>query len=205
MNRVHHDSQSECRTVSGRESHARLDYLQLAGQDDPVRSLRTERADVIRRGLQFGEFSYNRDMDEQKTTKKPIPKREKASIHERAFIEKELLHSSMAQKELMNVVRELNHTMKELTKTLHLIEQHDFVDLHRKKWKLIAYNISLGILFAIGTVTGLFLISWFSYNFFKDSVILRQIVENQLKIRQLDMNEMKNRIKTEVTASPTKT
>lgn len=105
-------------------------------------------------------------------------------------------------KELTETTKELNKTLKELTKILKVLEKHEYLELHRSKWKLIGHNILLGMLFAVGTVVWLVLLSWFTFNFLKDSSILNQIVQNQLKIRQIDVGTLQekviNDIKTQI-------
>lgn len=54
------------------------------------------------------------------------------------------------------------------------------------------------MLFAIGTVFGLVLLSWLTFNFFKDSEILTQIVQNQLKVRQFDIGGIREKVKNEL-------
>ncbi len=123
---------------------------------------------------------------------------EKNLVKEVSFVEKELLLNSMTQQELLKTTTELNKTIKELTKTLKVIEKHEYLSIHKNKWKLIAYNIFLGMLFAVGTVFGLVLLSWFTFNFFKDSAILNQIIQSQLKIRQFDIGEMQQRARNDL-------
>lgn len=77
---------------------------------------------------------------------------EKNTIKEVSFVEKELLLNSLTQQELLKTTKDLNKTIKELTKTLKILEGHEYLMIHKSKWKLIGYNISLGMLFAIGTV-----------------------------------------------------
>lgn len=123
-------------------------------------------------------------------------------VKEVSFVEKELLLNSLTQKELLKTTMDLNKTIKELTKTLKVLEKHEYLTLHKNKWKLIAYNIFLGMLFAIGTVFGLVLLSWLTFNFFKDSAILTQIVQNQLKVRQFDLGDMREKIQNELAKPP---
>lgn len=120
---------------------------------------------------------------------------EESIIKKVSFVEKELLLNSITQQELLKTTKDLNKTIKELIKTLKVLEKHEFLTLHKSKWKLIAYNLSLGMLFAIGTVFGFLLLSWLTFNFFKDSVILNQFVQNQLKIRQFDIGEIQEKVK----------
>lgn len=82
---------------------------------------------------------------EKKSTQEKI-------IKEVSFVEKELLLNSLTQQELLKTTKDLNKTIKELTKTLKILEGHEYLTLHKNKWKLIGYNIFLGMLFAIGTV-----------------------------------------------------
>lgn len=77
---------------------------------------------------------------------------EKNIVKEVSFVEKELLLNSMTQQELLKTTKGLNMTIKELIKTLKNLERHEYLTLHKNKWKLIGYNIFLGMLFAIGTV-----------------------------------------------------
>lgn len=132
-------------------------------------------------------------------------KDQKAIINDRtaevSLIEKELLLNSVTQKELLKTTRDLNKTIKELTKTLKIIEENEYLTIHKNKWKLVGYNIFIGMLFAVGTVFGLVLLSWLTFNFFKDSSILNQIVQNQLRMRQLDVGDIQEKIKNDLTKS----
>lgn len=103
----------------------------------------------------------------------------------------------------MITIRELNSQLLTLNSTLNLIREHEFVELHKSKWRIIAYQIALGMLFAIGTVLGLALISWSTYTFFKDSEILRQIVDKQLDSRNFNLTEIKNRATKDATSNTT--
>ena len=127
---------------------------------------------------------------------------EKNIVKEISFVEKELLLNSMTQKELLKTTMDLNKTIKELTKTLKILENHEYLTLHKNKWKLVGYNILLGMLFAIWTVFGLVLLSWFTFNVFKDSAILNQIIQNQLKIRQFNVGDMREKIKNDLIQPP---
>lgn len=124
-----------------------------------------------------------------------MPKKhvEKNDILKESFVEKELLNASLVQRELMATIEVLNDNLKALNATLMLIREHEFVELHKSKWRIIAYQIALGILFAIGTVVGLALISWSTYTFFKDNEILRQIVDKQLNSRNFNLSEIRER------------
>lgn len=119
--------------------------------------------------------------------------KKKKEVLKESFVEKELLQASLVQRELMGSLDHLNENLQKLDSTLNLIREHEFVEFHKSKWRIFAYQILLGILFAIGTVLGLILLSWLSYNFFKDSQILRDIVESQLKMRKFDLNEIKDK------------
>lgn len=123
-------------------------------------------------------------------------------VKEVSFVEKELLLNSLTQQELLKTTKDLNKTIKELTKTLKVLENHEFLMLHKSKWKLIGYNIALGMLFAIGTVCGFLLLSWLTFNFFKDSTILNQFVQNQLKMRQFDIGDIREKVKNDLTKPP---
>ncbi len=124
---------------------------------------------------------------------KKTPPTDKSTVLKESFLEKELLHASVVQRELMGSIHELNTQMGTLNETLNLIREHAFVDLHKSKWRIVVYQILLGILFAIGTVMGLALISWSTYTFFKDNELLRQIVEKQLSNRNFNFDDIKNR------------
>lgn len=57
--------------------------------------------------------------------------------------EPRLLSESAEQQELAETMQELIKTIKELAETLKVLEQHEYLELHRSKWKLVAYNILL--------------------------------------------------------------
>ena len=118
---------------------------------------------------------------------------QKKKIMKESFVEQELLGASVVQKELMATIRDLNTQLGTLNTTLNLIREHEFVEFHKSKWRIIAYQIALGMLFAIGTVVGLASISWATYTFFKDNEILRQIVDKQLESRNFNFTEIRNR------------
>ncbi len=124
---------------------------------------------------------------------KQSPAFTREKIIKESFIEQELLNASVVQKELMRSLQELNGQMGVLNHTLTLIREHEFVELHKSKWRIITYQILLGILFAIGTVLGLALFSWTTYTFFKDSEILRQIVDKQLDSRNFNINGIREK------------
>ena len=119
--------------------------------------------------------------------------KKKAETLQETFIGKELLQASVVQRELVRDLRDLNANLQSLDQTLNLIREHEFVEFHKSKWKIFAYQILLGILFAIGTVLGLALFSWMTYTFFKDTEALKTIIDNQLKLRQFDFKEIRQR------------
>lgn len=123
---------------------------------------------------------------------------EKKEIIYSAIVEKELLHNWLVQREQLKTLKELNSTIKELTDIIKEFETHQFLEIHRSKWKIMLYNLSLWILFAIWTVLWLLLLSWFTYHFVKDSTTLKNVVDDQLKIRQFNINEIKDRVKNEL-------
>ncbi|NCO98410.1 hypothetical protein GW864_04585 [bacterium] len=133
----------------------------------------------------------SKTIQDKKTMEKNIAK-------EVSFVEKELLLNSLTQQELMKTTQDLNKTIKELTKTLKILEKHEYLMLHKSKWKLFGYNIVLGMLFAVGTVLGLVVLSWFTFNFLKDSAILNQIIQNQLKIRQFSISDIQEKVKNDL-------
>lgn len=118
---------------------------------------------------------------------------EKKEILKESFVDKELLNASLVQRELMGTIEILNENLKALNRTLILIREHEFVEFHKSKWKIFAHQILLGMLFAFGTVFGLIFLSWASYNVFKDSAILRDIVQSQLKMRNFDLTDIKDK------------
>ncbi len=122
-----------------------------------------------------------------------------------SLVEKELVQASIVQRELVKGLKDLNANLKTLDDTLNLIREHEFVEFHKSKWKIFAYQILLGILFAAGTVLGLALLSWMTYTFFKDSEILKGIVESQLKMRQFDLKEIKEKAIEKVRADTEET
>ncbi|MCK9272014.1 hypothetical protein M0P65_00520 [Candidatus Gracilibacteria bacterium] len=117
--------------------------------------------------------------------------------------EKANINNQDLQKKLLKTLENLNKNIEENNKTLKNIEKHEFLNIHRSKLKMALYNVSMGILFAIGTVLGLFLISWFTYHFLKDSETIKGIVDNQLKIRQFSIQDIKEKIKSEIKSEST--
>jgi hypothetical protein len=139
--------------------------------------------------------------------KSPIdPKNsQKKNILRESFIEKELLNASVVQQELLISIRDLNSQLGILNSTINLIREHEFVELHKSKWRIVIYQLCLGTLFAVGTVLGLALISWATYTFFKDNEILRQIVDKQLSTRNFNLGEIKDRAVKDANGSKTTT
>ena len=97
------------------------------------------------------------------------------------------------EEELLTSLNHLGENIQSLDETLNLIREHEFVEFHKSKWKIFAYQILLGILFAMGTVLGLVLLSWMTYTFFKDSAVLRDTIDNQLKMRQFNIGEIREK------------
>ena len=122
-------------------------------------------------------------------------KMKKQEIVYSAIVEKELLHNWLVQREQLKTLKELNSTVKELTFVLKEFETHQFLEIHKSKWKILLYNLSLWILFAIWTVLWFMILSWTTYHFFKDSEALKNLVDSQLKIRQFDVEEIKDKAK----------
>lgn len=114
-----------------------------------------------------------------------------------SIVSEELVRASRIEKELVTELKRLGKSLKTLDQTLNLIKEHEFVEFHSSKWKIFANQIFLGILFAFGTVFGLVLLSWMTYTFFKDSEVLKGIVDNQLKLRQFDLKEIKEKAKAD--------
>lgn len=92
----------------------------------------------------------------------------------------------------------LHTSLESLTSVLGRIEKHEFVRLHKNRLRIFLYQIFLGISFAIGTVCGLLLLSWFSYLFLKDSQTVQAIVNGQLQARHFDLQDMQSKIKESV-------
>ena len=132
----------------------------------------------------------------------------KEDILKESFVEKELLNASVVQRELMGTIKMLSEHLDALNKTLILIREHEFIEFHRSRWKIFAHQLFLGILFAIGTVIGLAIFSWTTYTFFKDSEILRSIVDKQLNSRNFNLTEIRTKavqdanLKTETLSEP---
>lgn len=122
-------------------------------------------------------------------------KLDKKEIIYSAIVEKELLHNWLVQREQLKTLKELEKTMKDLTEVLTEFRDHQFLEIHKSKRKIILYNLSLGMLFAIWTVLGLMFLSWSTYHIFKDSTEIRNIINNQLKVRQFDLQEIKDKAK----------
>lgn len=120
-------------------------------------------------------------------------KREKSEALRDSFVEKELIQASIIQRELVKGVRELNDNLKTLDSTLNMIREHEFVEIHKSRWKILAYQILWGIMFAVGTVMGFLMLSWMTYTFFKDSEILKTFIDNQLKMRQFDLKGIREK------------
>ena len=99
--------------------------------------------------------------------------------------------SNNTVEEIKNELKSQTGELKEIKEILILLDSHGIVKLHKNKFYLIIYNISLGILFAIGTVLWLFLISWFTFLFLKDSTIIKDIIDNQLKMRYIDIKNIR--------------
>lgn len=126
----------------------------------------------------------------------------KQSVLESTKVEKENLHTDIVQREQLKVLKELNSTVKDLTNVLKEFENHQFMTIHRSKWKIALYNLSLGMLFAIGTVLWLLLLSWSTYHFFKDSTEIKWFIDSQLKMRQFNVQDIKEKVKLEIKQDP---
>jgi len=122
----------------------------------------------------------------------------KKKIIETSFVEKELLNNSLVQKEQLKTLKELNTTIQDLTNILKDFENNQFLEIHRSKRKIALYNLSLWMLFAIWTVLGLLILSWSTYHFFKDSSEIKGFIDSQLKIRQFNIQDIKEKVKTEI-------
>lgn len=130
---------------------------------------------------------------------KKSQKLDKKEIIYSAIVEKELLHNWLVQREQLKTLKELEKTMKDMTEVLKEFRDHQFLEIHKSKWKIILYNLSLGMLFAIWTVLGLMFLSWSTYHIFKDSTEIRNIINNQLRVRQFDLQEIKDKAKSDTT------
>lgn len=127
-----------------------------------------------------------------------MEKKNNKKIIETSFVEKELLNNSLVQKEQLKTLKELNTTIQDLTGILKDFENHQFLEIHRSKRKIALYNLSLWMLFAIWTVLGLLILSWSTYHFFKDSSEIKGFIDSQLKIRQFNIQDIKEKVKTEI-------
>lgn len=141
-------------------------------------------------------------MKNEKTTSDSSKKMKKQEIIYSAVVEKELLHNWLVQREQLKTLKELNIAIKDLTEILKMFETHQFLEIHKHKWKIVLYNLSLWMLFAIWTVLWLLLLSWSTYHFFKDSTALKNAIDNQLKIRQFNVQDIKDKIKSELKKDP---
>jgi hypothetical protein len=54
------------------------------------------------------------------------------------------------------------------------------------------------MLFAIGTVLGLLLLSWSTYLFFRESPQITNLIDDQLKLRHFDLSELKQQAESGV-------
>lgn len=115
-----------------------------------------------------------------------------------AIVEKELLHNWIVQRELLKTTKELNATLNWLTIFLKEFEKHEFLKIHKSKWKIALYNLILWVLFAIWTVFWLMFLSWSTYHFLKDSPEIKNIIQSQLNLRQFNIQEIKDKVKNEL-------
>lgn len=122
----------------------------------------------------------------------------KENVLETSIIGKDILHADMVQREQLKTLKELNIAVKDLTYILKEFEGHQFMTIHRSKWKIALYNLSLWILFAIWTVLWLLMLSWSTYHFFKDSSEIKGFIDSQLKIRQFNIQDIKEKVKSEI-------
>lgn len=134
-------------------------------------------------------------------TKNSLNKK-KESVIGSSIVEKEELHADMVQREQLKTLKELNWTVQNLTSILKEFENHQFMTIHRSKWKIALYNLSLGMLFAIGTVMWLLFLSWSTYHFFKDSSEIKWFIDSQLKMRQFSVQDIKEKVKAEIKQDP---
>ncbi len=119
-----------------------------------------------------------------------------------AIVEKELLHNGIVQRETLKTLKDLSVAMRDMTTILQSFEQHQFLTMHQKKWKMVLYNLSMGMLFAIGTVMGLLLLSWSTYLFFRESPQIQNIINDQLKLRHFDLGEIQQQASEEWSMIP---
>lgn len=116
------------------------------------------------------------------------------SLEEQEFwLRLEIQELIATTRQASEIQKELTSQFQGLTSAVKLIVEHEFTQIHRSKWRIILYQISLWILFAIGTVLWLALFSWSVYTFFKDSQILRQIVDKQLNSRNFNFTEIRDK------------
>lgn len=137
-----------------------------------------------------------------KKIEKNIWTKNKQEVLSSSKTEKDSLHAEMVQREQLKTLIELNTTVKNLTDVLKEFENHQFMTIHRSKLKIALYNLSLGMLFAIGTVLWLLLLSWSTYHFFKDSAEIKWFIDSQLKMRQFNVQDIKEKVKSEIKQDP---
>lgn len=126
----------------------------------------------------------------------------KQSVLEGSKAEKDNLHAEMVQREQLKTLIELNSTVKDLTNVLKEFENHQFMSIHKSKRKIALYNLTMWMLFAIWTVFWLLLLSWSTYHFFKDSTEIKWFIDGQLKMRQFNVQDIKEKVKAEIKQDP---
>jgi hypothetical protein len=98
---------------------------------------------------------------------------------------------------LKKSIDKLNEKVTRLSENLSIFAEHEYIRIHQSKWKIVLYNLILGILFAFGTVIGLVIFSWMTLNFFKDSIYLKETVHGVMSRYGVNLQEIKNRAEAE--------
>ena len=75
-------------------------------------------------------------------------------------------------------------SLGEITETLRRIEAFLIMPL----WRRLLGQVLTGMAFALGTALGLALLSWLTFNYFKNSEVLSKIVAHELEMRNLNIS-----------------
>jgi hypothetical protein len=95
---------------------------------------------------------------------------------------------------LRSIERNTRASRDEVAKLAMLAEdlrEHELIKQGRSRLRAFAYNIMLGVAFALGTVLGLVMLSWMTFHYFQDSPILRDVIQRQLQIRNFDFDRLR--------------
>lgn len=114
-----------------------------------------------------------------------------------------LLSSSISSMGISNRLRRKSHasvrtllrkqerSLARIDGSLRDIAERGIPERRPSRAQAFLHQILLGMLFAMGTVLGLALMSWLTYTYFRDSEVIRQIIEDQLRIRNFDFDRLR--------------